>query len=298
MAPSTDPIAEVPHQLIGLDEFITAFAQQVYPEDISRLSPDTHLIDDLGFDSLQMLVAMEWIEELIPSISVLPDSDILSALSTLRHAHNFYLAESCAPVSDADLKRDKSSGLVVSLRPVRPDDLPYVYELVVRDEHAWRWRFQGALPSYDEFVRSFSTSVFTQLVVTSRRDSHPIGIVVAHNASLINRTTYLSALVSPQNAVPGPGAEAVRLFADYLFRTWEFEKVCMEVPEFNIGQFQSGLGDILDVEGCLKKHLYCDGRRWDQYIVTIHRSRFRDRWPLSSRIHTHLGRSSSTQEGD
>jgi acyl carrier protein len=63
----------------------------------------------------------------------------------------------------------------------------------------------------------------------------------------------------------------ISLFLRYVFTYWEFEKLYMEVPEYNFPQFASGLGRFFEIEGRLRGHLKMGERSFDQLIVALYR---------------------------
>jgi acyl carrier protein len=75
----------------------------------------------------------------------------------------------------------------------------------------------------------------------------------------------------------------IALFLRYTFMNWEFEKLYMEVPEYNFEQFASGLGRFFEIEGRLRGHLRTGTRAWDQLILAVYREaaiRYGDRLRL------------------
>ncbi len=65
--------------------------------------------------------------------------------------------------------------------------------------------------------------------------------------------------------------EAGVLFCNYLFKNFNFRKLYVEVPGFNFGQLERGLGRFFEEEGRLSEHDYYDGRYWDLVIMTLDR---------------------------
>ena len=266
---------------LGIDEFCRRLAQELGTFNGEGLDLDAHLVDDLGFDSLQLLQTIDFIESLLGDGTLDDESEIIEALSTVRTAYGYYLTHASMPVTHSAASLDALGGRLVRLRAVGPVDYPRLYQAAVSNEVAWRWRYGGGLPSYEDFLRTFSNGVLTQLAVTSANSDSAIGLVVAYSASLANRTVYLAAMIEHESVGAGQGGEATMLFVRHLFRTWDFEKVYLEVPEYNMEQFASGVNTLFSTEACLKSHLYGAGRRWDQYTLAIYRDVFQRHWPLS-----------------
>ena len=271
-----------------LDEeaFIQLFAREMeLPEDLA-LGLDSRLVEDLGFDSLQMMLAVELISELVGEASAPEDElEIIEALGTLRSVYSYYVTKFSAPqqeqVADPDAPGAlRLRGSLVELKPPGGEHYGRLYEIAISTEVAWRWRYGGAVPSYDEFIRTFDTGVLTQLVVTRPRSNEPVGLVVAYNANPMKKHAYLAAVVEPRLIGSGAGAEAVTLFLGYVFGAWDFEKLYLELPEFNLAQFESGLDRYIRQEGRLRSHIYHAGKRWDQLVLAIYRDELMNRRKL------------------
>ncbi|MHB8262195.1 MAG: GNAT family N-acetyltransferase [Acidimicrobiales bacterium] len=162
----------------------------------------------------------------------------------------------------------------VRLRPPSPVDLPALYGIAISDEVFWRWRYGGAIPTYDAFCSSFAAGVLTQFIVCTPSGRDILGLVVAYNADIANSTGYVAVMMRPSMLRTGIGAEAMFLFLVYLFKTWDFHKLYFEVLEFNVEQFASGIGKYFHEEGCYRDHHYYDGKRWNQHVFGLYRDEF------------------------
>ncbi len=210
-----------------------------------------------------------------------------------------------APPSSQSLKRsvseegqDDTGGVVVPpllatrrvrLRPPSPADLPVLYAIATSDDLFWRWRFGGAIPTYEAFVSSFVGGVLTQFVVCSPSGSEPLGLVVAYNADIGNSVAHVAVMMRPDVQRTGLGIEAMYLFIVYLLKTWDFHKLYFEVLEFNVEQFASGIGRFFHEEACYRDHHYYDGKRWNQYVFSLYRDKFLSH-PTVCRYGEHLAR--------
>ncbi len=267
---------------LGPEEFAAQLLKSLEIPLDPQVSLDSMLEDDLGFDSLQMLEAFVVLEEMLER--PLGDDDLgeVSRFGSIRDFYEYYLVHDSMPQDGPTASYSGSSmrGKLVELTPPMGQHYSHLYQIAVANDIAWRWRYGGAIPNYDDFLRTFSSGVLSQLVITKLRDTHPQGLTVAYNANLQNRTAYLAVVIAPEMVGSGAGAEAAVLFLRYIFGTWDFVKVYMEVPEFNFDQFASGLGKVFVCEGTLKQHAYHAGKRWDQYILAIYRDEFTTRWPM------------------
>jgi RimJ/RimL family protein N-acetyltransferase len=273
---------------LSVDEFLRRFQDTVgtlrSPE--GTIGLDTHVINDLEFDSFQMLLLVDFIGGLLGEEFDLDNEDGGRVASTVRSVYQLYLERSSAPLrvsgDPVSAGTTQLEGRLVSLRPMEPADYKKLFALAVSGTTAWRWRYAGVLPSYEEWLQTLKSGVLSQLVVTDRSDG-VLGLVVAYDANLNNGTAYVAAMVAPGSVGSGRGAEAMILFLRYVFATWSVVKVYMEVPEFNIEQFGSALERTCEVEGRLRGHLVYDGKRWDQLILSVSRDRFLGRWGGTAR---------------
>lgn len=275
MVDSTDP-----YGLADPDQFIVFLVAQLELSQDLEVTLGSALRDDLGLDSLQMIEALEIIDEVLGTYT--PDgADVYEALSsfvTVGDAHNYVLAllksnASRATTSGAALV-PQLRGHLVELKPPMGQHYSRLYEIATSNEIAWRWRYGGAIPSYDEFLATFSSGVLSQMVITGMNSDRPLGLVVAYNANLQNRTAYFAAVIEPESVGTGLGAEAALVFLKHLFQIHDFTKIYLELPEYNNELIASGAGKYFLLEGRLKEHYFYGGRRWDQMIYAIYRDAF------------------------
>jgi hypothetical protein len=159
----------------------------------------------------------------------------------------------------------------VYLKPLVPEDYPYIRQAESAPELSARWRYRGATPSPDEWLQGLWAGRLAQFVVVARRSSTPIGLVAAYRANFqqghaaLAAERFGSARRSPLLVV------GVALFVDYVFKCFALRKLYMELPEFNYEQFASGTDRYFTVEGRLRDHSFYDGRYWDELILAIDR---------------------------
>ncbi len=166
----------------------------------------------------------------------------------------------------------------VSLWPVRPDDVEFLYWIATCDQNAYRWRFRGNIPSFESFQSSLHTGVLAQFVVHSRDLGRKIGHVVAYDSDMSAGHVHLAAVMDPNFMYIGAGRDALRLFAGYLLETWSFRTIYAEVPSYLFELFESSasLNEHLPfrVVGRLPDYLFHQGRHFDMVILAITRDEF------------------------
>lgn len=176
-------------------------------------------------------------------------------------------------------------GARIRLRPVRPGDYPFLYELSLSQEVGFRWIFRGSTPTFEAFAQSLSqNNVLVQFII--ERNGPPpaqLGLIMAYRPDFQNGTVYIAMVVEPQPGLLNRGwpIEAAVLFVDYVFMLWNFRKLYMETTDFSLPAFASGLNGILEQEGCLKQHEFYNDHYWDLYVLALYRQRWqvvKDEW--------------------
>jgi RimJ/RimL family protein N-acetyltransferase len=180
-----------------------------------------------------------------------------------------------------------TSGALVEVRPVRRDDLRFLYDMAVSDELSYRWRYRGTLPTFEIFADTFMDGCLNQAVAIDRATGEPIGHLSMYNADLRNMIAFLSAVIAPARVGDGSGAEASLLFVSHTLARWPLRKIYMEVPEFTYDGLRTymnyALGVYLTEEGRLREYTYFDGRFWDMIILAADR----DQWAGLAAAHRH-----------
>jgi hypothetical protein len=162
-------------------------------------------------------------------------------------------------------------GRHVVLRQVMPEDYRFLRAAELTGEHGVRWRYHGATPSPEEWARGLWQSVLAQLLVVAIDEPTPIGLVAAYRPNFQDGHAALAAQRFAMHRPSPLMMLGTALFIDYVFTCWNFHKLYLEVPEYNLSQFQAGGGRVLEVEGRLRNHHWYGGRRWDQVVMAIHR---------------------------
>ncbi|KJE20992.1 acetyltransferase, ribosomal protein N-acetylase [Frankia torreyi] len=165
------------------------------------------------------------------------------------------------------------SGRYFRLAPLLPASTPFLYELAISPETGFRWRYRGSVPSYAQFEQELWQGMLSQFLVESVETGEPVGNVICYNPDFALGHAYVGAAVSGRYTGSGIAIEPVRLFIRYVFDVWPFRKLYFELPEFNLPQFASALGNGLRTEGRLVDHEYYQGRYWDRLILAVYRDR-------------------------
>lgn len=270
------------------DEVVVSYRQWI----AEVLSIERQVTSDLNsqlvdlLDSLQVLE----VEASLSEIGVSVESDVsLDQLAPVWKAATGSVPSDSGPMADIpdvgpSAAAEDSGGALLKARPslrgrrsyltpVVPEMHRWLYELAISEAVGFRWRFRGTIPPFEVFVRELWNGVLTQFVSVSARDGSPQGLVVAYNQDFVQGFAYVGAVFSPSVTGTGVAIEAVGLFTEYLFGTWPFRKLYLEMPEFNYSQIASGAGSYFEVEGRLRNNDFYAGRYWDKLILAVYPER-------------------------
>lgn len=161
----------------------------------------------------------------------------------------------------------------VYLKPITPSDYPFLQMLELVGDLAPRWRHRGMTPSPDAWASGLWADVLAQFMVVGIQNNKPIGRVVLYHPSFQDRYAYFAAMRFNLQERSPLMILGISLFLRYVFTNWDFEKLYMEVPEYNYEQFASGLGRFFEIEGRLRGHLRTGARSWDQLILALYREK-------------------------
>jgi RimJ/RimL family protein N-acetyltransferase len=176
--------------------------------------------------------------------------------------------DDCPDPSEAiDVDRPTSNRL--TLEPVSPIHVEFLYSLTTQGNNAIRWRYGGVVPSRDEFMSNLWNGVLCQFVVSTARSRRPIGMVVAYGADLIMRRAFIGGVGLERVQRTGLMNEAFALLIQHLRRTYRIERVYLEFPEFNLSQFASGFKDHIREEARLRDHTFFNGEFWDYLTYSL-----------------------------
>jgi RimJ/RimL family protein N-acetyltransferase len=163
----------------------------------------------------------------------------------------------------------------VRLRPIEATDIDPLYRGAIRPGAGYRWRFRGTTPSPADFRDRLFDGCLAQFVITGHDDSRPHGLVVAYDADMGGRHVSFGFYRSTDDhPARGEMIEGAFVFLDYLFRTWDFHKIYLEVPAYNLALFDEFVGTLIRSEGALEGHLFHGGVRHALHILAIYRDHF------------------------
>jgi RimJ/RimL family protein N-acetyltransferase len=169
----------------------------------------------------------------------------------------------------------------VLLRPLRASDQEYVQTAETTGELAARWRFHGATPGPQQWMEQTFSGTLAQYLVFTNPAAPPIGFVTAYEANFAHGHAKLAAARLAEDARSPAMVVAISLLIRHVFACWNLRKLYMDVPEYNLPQFDSLISRYFQEEGRLIDHVYFGEQYWDQITLALYRAA----WPeIQSRI--------------
>ena len=159
----------------------------------------------------------------------------------------------------------------VLLRPPDSMDHQTLRQAELSEHLSRRWRFQGAIPSPEEYVAGLWRGTLCQFLVHRLPDSEIVGMVTAYGADFRNGHCKIAGAKFDPADRSSSFLEGGMLFLNYLFGMWDFHKLYLESPEYNMNQIASGIGKLMTVEGRLRNHFVVGTERYDQILLSITR---------------------------
>lgn len=159
----------------------------------------------------------------------------------------------------------------MSLKEFEDSDAGFYLELCSSLDVGRRFRFGGVSISPPARASAIWDGVLCHLVAVGVDSRRRLGVVSLTSPDLRNGTAYLSAISDQDVLGSGLMVEAVALGLHYAFETWPWRKIYMEVPEYNLDAFRSGLDRFFVREGTLRQHVYLDATYWDVHVLAISR---------------------------
>lgn len=166
------------------------------------------------------------------------------------------------------------TGDKVTLRPVRPDDLPVLYEIYANLDN---WEERNATPpapvsraAYDERQTGGGTGVAARFAVTV--DGQVIGSCALMDEDTLARNAAVSISLTVDATGQGYGSDALRVLVDYAFTRRNLRRLHLSVIATNeraIGAYRK-VGFV--EEGRRREHCWVRGGYVDEVIMGLLRS--------------------------
>ena len=168
----------------------------------------------------------------------------------------------------------------VRLRPVEPDDWA-VFHAWGQDDHAARLSYVVTFPRSRAASRAWAERLATEeptgdvfrWVIVADGDQ-VVGTINTHDCDRRAGAFSYGMAVAPDWRRQGFAAEAIRLVLRYFFAELGYQKVTIQVYEFNTAsrRLHERLGFVR--EGTLRRMVYTGGRHWDVLVFGLTREEF------------------------
>jgi|ERR1700676_3909190 len=165
----------------------------------------------------------------------------------------------------------------IALRPVRPLDYEWLFELETHPLLIHRWRLTGTTPAPDQFQRLLWEKVVAQFLIVEKATNLRVGLVLMYGLDALNGTAQIAMVAHPKFHRTSLAIDGTILFIDYVFASWNLRKLYGESLGFNFGQFarednrRMKVENVFRVEGVLREHSYLGGQFWDKIITAMYR---------------------------
>jgi RimJ/RimL family protein N-acetyltransferase len=169
----------------------------------------------------------------------------------------------------------------VSLRPIRPADYGFLYELSMNPEIAWSWKYRTGQVGFEQFIQELREGVLHQFIVdhvdvARSGEQAPIGQVICYNADYRNKHAFLAAQGDPKFHRVGAMIDATQLLITYVFGLHDFHTLYIECSQFVLEAYYPSIDRFFSQEAHLIDHEYYFGRFWDTFIFSITRKSWSD----------------------
>lgn len=158
------------------------------------------------------------------------------------------------------------------LRPITHSDYEFLRGAELDPAIVHRWRFQGHVPSPEEYLARLWQGSYAQFIVEHVSESpRPIGLVSAYQYDPQHGWAYLAVLRFGSGIVESAMTlEGLAMFVDYLFKTAPIRRLYAQCVEYNVDSFESLIrAGVLVEEGRLHEHRFFAGRFWDELIFVL-----------------------------
>lgn len=263
--PASSAPATGRRQPLSPDAFRVRFAAEMGMS-VGRVLPKARLREDLDLDSVRILELVLLLDDLGATVE---DSEV-GSLTSVEDVYRIYAER----VSAADRVSDGASAYDVPTlvgrhtlqRPLLPGDDAFVEALMVSTQRRTSLRSFGA--------SSVTRAVLLEHVVIALKSAARIGVISVHDADLREGTAFLELAFEPRVRGQGWPLEAVVLFIDHVFRTWQLRKLYAEVIGDVSDKIGSGVGRFFVEEGRFVAHEHVDGKLCDLRVLSF----FREHW--------------------
>ncbi len=175
-------------------------------------------------------------------------------------------------------------GKMTSIRPMRPDEAPTIYEWTKDPDVFPFWGGRDHHKDLDDFLRHWEPHYFDGSQPRLGRcfaidaDDRLIGVIAYNRVDLDARSTEIDVLIGdPGYRGRAYGTDAVRAFLGFLFDTVGLHRVWLATYDYNARAQRAYEKAGFSREGLLRESDWVDGRWVDSVVYGILEHEFRRR---------------------
>lgn len=164
----------------------------------------------------------------------------------------------------------------VRLAPLDARHYSSLYLAATDPIDGYRWRWRGRTPSPEEFQQTLFNGVKSQFVVESSISRELIGLVVAYDEDPACRHCFIGfQRAGRRDLEPGGMVEGMGLFVSFLFHTFSYERLLLDLPAYNLPLVDACAPTLVTHEGRIPDYFSHGGRTWDRCFLSIRREAWR-----------------------
>lgn len=259
----------MPPPLHAFEDFVAGIANDLGVS-ADGLEPEARLVDDLGFDSLEVLCCLHVAAALggqVPSALVTPDL-------TIRQLYEAYVS-AYIDGHQGDVLADPSrvpSGERVYLRPMTAGDTDFALAVASNRSQGLGVLAAGRVPGPHEVVSALWAQVHAQFVVLEAASDAPVGMVRLYSVDAANQHGFVAGAFRQDLRGLGWPMLAFSSLLAFAFEVVGLRKVQAEIEPDEWDMLASGADRFFSVDGVLRGHRAGGG---DVHLVTIWGSQWR-----------------------
>ena len=126
---------------------------------------------------------------------------------------------------------------------------------------------------FSEWIKNRINSEFHDFFMIKKAEKN-IGYVHNYDFNLNDGHCKITVFVEQSYRKLGLGGIATIMFMDYLFKQYPFNKIYIDIYEYNEESLMSNMKAGFEEEGILKEYRYYSGKYYDMHILSMGKEKF------------------------
>lgn len=167
------------------------------------------------------------------------------------------------------------------LSPLKKSHTELVHRWESDISEACLWTPQRGVYSENEFDHLLADRLenfYHELLIISKPDGEPAGMVYSYNENLLNGLVYLGTYLDPRYRKGVFGTKACIMFTHYLFSFFPFRKIIVNIFAFNQESLSCVLNAGFKKEGEFSDHVFFAGKYHTLFQLALFREVFYKRF--------------------